>query len=900
MVPPRGTRSLTLRAALLACVVTARTVTGGEPDGKLITAVRLERAEVEQFSRVDVEIDVSADYFDPFDPQEVRLDAIIDLPGGKSVILPCFYDTGEPAAARWGARFTPSRTGGHTLRIRAACGGREEISAALTVQVQPSFATGFLHLRSDSDWTLVDSGGQPFRGVGINYAWEARRRRDRDAASASYESMFTALRERGANIVRTWMCPWNLPLEWNTVAGREYRPDDRTYNRSAIERLDALFDTAARHGIYIVLVLDYHGALKTEIDTWGGNNYWSAHPYNRANGGPCETPRDFFTHPGARRLYRNRLRYLVARWGHSPHLAAWELWNEVDHVMDESRIPPEAIVAWHREMAAHLQQIDPYDHLVTTSVSHRPISGLFEVDGIDLAQAHVYGPSRRIPEAIASLRRSVGKPAMVGEFARDWRAPGRETGGDTERELHLGLWRGLFNPTPILPMSWWWDYLERRGALEHLRHVATFQQRVLEAGSDPVRLEIDGGDDLEVAALRAGGEVFAWIRNRSDRILEGRAIDLPVDLAGPYDVGITDAWTGKHLRSSRIEAHDSALQLAIAPLGVGESLAVIVTPANAFTLVVLPDTQCYADTRLRQSEIRWGRDLRKYFFCQTDWIRDNAGNMNVRFVVHEGDITQTDDDGEWAIARQAMATLDGRVPYCLCLGNHDMGYRKTEGSPTSYRTAADRKTGFNRFFPRSDFEHLPGFGGTFGETHENSYRLFEAAGRHFMIVSLEFKPRDAVLEWAGRIVREHPDHRVIVLTHAYLDSSGKRIAHDAYAVEGNSGEQMWQKLVSRHPNIFLVLCGHRLGEARLTSTGEQGNRVHQLLCDYQGLPDGGSSWLRYLTFFPAANRIRVSTFNPWRGVHRLNDASRFELEYDMTERATNGRMPTRQSAGRSD
>ena len=300
-----------------------------------------------------------------------------------------------------------------------------------------------------------------------------------------------------------------------------------------------------------------------------------------------------------------------------------------------------------------------------------------------------------------------------------------------------------------------------------------------------------------------------------------------------------------------------------------------------FTLVVLPDTQCYCDTRLRQSAQKWGRDLREYFYAQTNWIRSAKEKLNIRFVVHEGDITQTDDPEEWAIARNAMATLDGHVPYCLCLGNHDMGYRKTEESPSSYDTAIDRSTRFEDFFPRSSFANQRSFGGSYDETLDNSYWFFEEGELEFMVVSLEFKPRDEVLGWANRIVREHPGRRTIVLTHSYLNANNERITSDGYRVTGNPGEAMWQKFVSLHANIFLVLCGHVLGEGRLTSEGIHGNPVHQLLADYQGWNDGGESWLRYMTFIPEENQIQVYTYNPVHDSEQLEPSSRFSLPYSM-------------------
>ena len=81
-----------------------------------------------------------------------------------------------------------------------------------------------------------------------------------------------------------------------------------------------------------------------------------------------------------------------------------------------------------------------------------------------------------------------------------------------------------------------------------------------------------------------------------------------------------------------------------------------------FTIAVLPDTQFYCDTRHKLSA-RWGNgDLRRYFFAQTEWVRDNQERLNINFLVHEGDIVQTDAPEEWAIAKDAMSKLDGKVP----------------------------------------------------------------------------------------------------------------------------------------------------------------------------------------------------------------------------------------------
>ena len=172
--------------------------------------------------------------------------------------------------------------------------------------------------------------------------------------------------------------------------------------------------------------------------------------------------------------------------------------------------------------------------------------------------------------------------------------------------------------------------------------------------------------------------------------------------------------------------------------------------AKPFTIAVLPDTQFYCDTRLKLSA-KWGNgDLRRYFFAQTEWARDNRERLNIAFLVHEGDIVQADAPEEWAIAKKAMCILDGKVPYCMCLGNHDMGFEKADNQYGG-NIGVNRETHFNTYFPREKYSQTREFGGTFNPTrHDNSWYHFEAAGMKFLIVALECKPRDEVLDWATR------------------------------------------------------------------------------------------------------------------------------------------------------
>ena len=298
--------------------------------------------------------------------------------------------------------------------------------------------------------------------------------------------------------------------------------------------------------------------------------------------------------------------------------------------------------------------------------------------------------------------------------------------------------------------------------------------------------------------------------------------------------------------------------------------------SKPFTIVVLPDTQCYADVREKSTQKRFNiPDQRYCFYAQTKWVNDNCEDLNIKMVAHLGDIVQYDDVREWMIADTAFMAIDHSVPYLLSLGNHDMGCETKPG------TAHSRETKLNDFFPPSRFESNPrySYGGNLDNRSDNYYLKFKGGGMEFLILSLEFKPRDEALEWANNVVASHPKHQCIIVTHAYLMKNGQRFKKIGYDIDGNTGEDMWQKLVSQYENIFMVLCGHTEPNARLISKGVKGNEVHQLLSDFQG-EKGGQGYLRIMKFFPKENRIDVSTYSPVLDKYKNDPENKFSVEYN--------------------
>lgn len=283
---------------------------------------------------------------------------------------------------------------------------------------------------------------------------------------------------------------------------------------------------------------------------------------------------------------------------------------------------------------------------------------------------------------------------------------------------------------------------------------------------------------------------------------------------------------------------------------------------KSWSLIILPDTQHYAEK------------YPGFFHLQTQWILENKDKYNIAYVLQTGDVTNNNIEIQWQRASQAFARLDGKIPYAMALGNHDFGLKgKTQ----------DRTTLANNYFPVSRFEKMP----TFGKPMEtgkidNTFHTFKVLEQNYLILCLEFGPRNEVLEWANQIITKHPNHKTIILTHAYMYYDSTRYDWLAKGKEQewnphkypigksdtttvNDGQEMWDKLVKKHSNVFMTVNGHVLndGLGYLVSQGDNGNNVHQMLVNFQMLPIGGDGWLRILNFQPDRKTIKVEDYSPF-------------------------------------
>ncbi len=300
------------------------------------------------------------------------------------------------------------------------------------------------------------------------------------------------------------------------------------------------------------------------------------------------------------------------------------------------------------------------------------------------------------------------------------------------------------------------------------------------------------------------------------------------------------------------------------------------TEEGAWTMVIIPDPQVYVILGRNQG-------LQEVI---TAWIADNIEKYRIKQVLVTGDLVYRNNIGaegdrqssqqQWNAISRAFERLDGKLPYIICTGNHDYGFRDSE----------NRETQVNKYFPAN---RNPSWNGvlvemgknTFGEqTLENAaYEFTTPSGQKMLTISLPFAPPDESLAWARELVarEQYKNHFVTVLTHSYINGAGKRPVSEHYQFNkdgGNAGEGIWQKLVKVSPNIRLVVNGHFTAPDRWDmctgfsfDTNDAGKKVAQMLFDTQAMGggfygNGGDGWIRLLEFSADLKTVKVRTFSP--------------------------------------
>ncbi|MEV4280828.1 LamG-like jellyroll fold domain-containing protein [Actinoplanes xinjiangensis] len=304
------------------------------------------------------------------------------------------------------------------------------------------------------------------------------------------------------------------------------------------------------------------------------------------------------------------------------------------------------------------------------------------------------------------------------------------------------------------------------------------------------------------------------------------------------------------------------------------------TPASAatrfdpnavrFTLAVLPDTQYLFDADSADPE-----PLRATF----RWLTEHRGSANIAFLTHLGDITEHGTADELARADATFRRIDGRLPYSVLAGNHDV------------RSSSDDQRGdsaYLRTFGPHRFAAVPTYGGASPDGY-HSFHVITAGGRQWLILALDWRASDKGLAWVQGVLDRHRRLPAILTTHELAAADQVGVARlSAY------GQRLWDALIRRNDQIFLTLNGHYWPPGRTVLRNDAGHDVHVHVTNYQDRYYGGAAMIRLYHVDLARNVIDVETFAPYldsrddrlamENRELTSDVDRFSIAIDYAAR----------------
>lgn len=250
-----------------------------------------------------------------------------------------------------------------------------------------------------------------------------------------------------------------------------------------------------------------------------------------------------------------------------------------------------------------------------------------------------------------------------------------------------------------------------------------------------------------------------------------------------------------------------------------------------------------------------------------DWLLNNKESQKIAHVFGLGGMTATDSHGEWTLVGEQLGRLNGQISYSAVRGEQDSADKLNAALGADYAATLQGVM-------------------TPGDV-TNAYQKITVGGHKYLILMLDVGASDAVLEWAGDVIAANRDHRVIVTTHIYqyrdgttLDSGDAAPATD-YVTGGNNGDAIFDKLISKHENIVLVLSSHDAWQGVVHSqvTGDAGNTVTQIMVAPQGMDAhiGATGMVAMLYFSADGERIAVRYYSTVRGQYG-SDSSHFILD----------------------
>jgi len=253
---------------------------------------------------------------------------------------------------------------------------------------------------------------------------------------------------------------------------------------------------------------------------------------------------------------------------------------------------------------------------------------------------------------------------------------------------------------------------------------------------------------------------------------------------------------------------------------------VVAATDENFSLILFPDTQYMVKS---PNEKMWE--------SMPQWVKDNQAKFNIKAVIGLGDVTDSPTPEEYLEAVKGWNVIK----------SSGLIYMPTRGNN------GDSYPIWNQYFGPSYFAGKTWFGGSNGNSTSCYYVKFVEGSKKYLILAVGFDPNPTQIAWAQSVLNANNDSKVIVVAHSYL------LDKQQLTTEGT---KLWNGLIQKNKNIFLVVCGHKYGLPQSTSYFLRDKRVNELRADYQD-KNYGNGYMEILKFQPSNYIIQTTAFSAY-------------------------------------
>ena len=413
--------------------------------GPVLVSVTAENGTVGQYEKFELQLELEADYDNPYDPDEIDVRTLFRAPSGKEWTINGFFD-----GRHWKVRFAADEIGEWSYVVSVTDRNGTTRGDGATFTAVASELKGWVTVSQHNPRFLAHRDGTPFYGVGVAYPWNIT------------EHGLDRIVESGGNLVTYW----NGNYDSAGMGGGRHQLESVRSEIGQFDvlkgyRIDELVEWFEERELLMNFVIWPHDSLADKID-WP--SAWEHNAYSLLGEAV-----DFFA---SEQMWAHQVklyRYIIARWGYSRSIAIWDLICEINGTDGWVLGDRDAADAWAERIHRYYKEYDPFGRPTKGSMA-----GAYDnywdhgYRTFDIADRENYYDLhyRAYAEDIGERWQRYEKPLFIGE-----------TGNVTDViTYHNALWVTLANGLASTPV--WWEISTLNE--EMWQHMASFARFVAE------------------------------------------------------------------------------------------------------------------------------------------------------------------------------------------------------------------------------------------------------------------------------------------------------------------------------------------------------------------------------------------------------------------------------------